>query len=147
MTKPKTKLSDLTKRSLNNRITSAEWRVYDLKEELDRREKIARYGTETPELREFNIAAMAEFSTRVQAKDEADAIRVFENSGWLDWDDTQPGGAVVVEGYWLTHHAPLAVEAVEMIRADAAKRLKKIEASRKIVGVDGGRSEPRDRCR
>ncbi|MGC2415650.1 MAG: hypothetical protein WA459_23500 [Stellaceae bacterium] len=47
MAKSKTKLSDLTKRSLNERITFAERRGYDMKEELARREKIARYGTET----------------------------------------------------------------------------------------------------
>jgi hypothetical protein len=140
MKKPKTKLSDLTKRTLNNRITSAERRIYDMKEELARRERIARYGTETPELREFNVAVDATFWTTVKAKDEADAIAVLDGGevDFLEWYSTMPGEPIQVDDYQIEWDDPVPVEVAEEWQRDAVERMKKeIEARKRIVGADG----------
>lgn len=137
MSKPKTNLRDLTNKQLFGRLQSAEQRVYALKDELNRRERIVFYGSEAPELREFNVAVTADFWTTIQAKDETDAIRVLEEIGWLEWYDTHPGGAVVVLNSEIEYEEPVPVEEIEAMRADAAERLKKIEASMKTVGADG----------
>ena len=136
MNTPKTKLSDFTKRSLNNRITSAERQIYDMKEELARREKIARYGTETPELSELNIAVEVTFWLTVQAKDEADATTVVDETGWPAWYHTTPGQGIRVDNYWVESDDPLPVGLVEEWRRDAAERMKKIEATEQIVSAD-----------
>ena len=135
MFKPKTKLSDLTKRSLNNRLASAERRIYDMKEELVRREKIARYGTETPELPEFNIAVEATFWLTVQGKDAADATTVLDETEWLAWYNTSPGQGIRVDDYSVESDDPAPVEAIEEWQRDAAERMKKVEATKQIVTI------------
>src|SRR6266571_790829 len=97
MTKPETNLRDLTNKQLVDRLHSFEQRIYEMKGEVNRRERIGVYGSEAPELREFNVAVAATFWTTVQARDEADAIRVVKEIGWLEWDGSTPGDAVVVE--------------------------------------------------
>ena len=136
MNKPKTKLSDLTKRSLNNRIASADRQIYDMREELARREKVARYGTETPELSEFNIAVEVTFWLTVQAKDEADATTVLNEAGWLGWYNTSPGEGIRVDNYSVESDDPLPVGLIEEWRRDAAERMKRIEATEQIVSAD-----------
>jgi hypothetical protein len=96
MTKSKINLTDLTTKSLKKRILSADKRIYALREELARREKIAVYGTDTPELNTYFVAVEASFSLTVQAVDKADARRVVDEAEWLEWYNTTPGDAVSV---------------------------------------------------
>jgi hypothetical protein len=99
MTKPKTNLADLTTKQLEGQIGSAERRLHALRAEMGRREKIAAYGTETPDLREYSVEACANFSLSIQARDEADARRVLDETTWLEWYGTTPNGAITVDDF------------------------------------------------
>jgi hypothetical protein len=139
MNKHKTNLHDFTDRQLVDRLHSAERRVYDMKGEVTRRERLGLYGSDTPDLQAFNVAVTANFWTTVRAKDKADAIRVLEEIGWLEWDGSTPGNAVAVDDHTIEYEEPALVEEIEAMRDDAAKRLKKIEAE-ELVDAGGAAS-------
>jgi hypothetical protein len=115
---------------LSKRINSADRRILEMKEELARREKIARYGTETPELRQFDVVVEATFWLTVQAKDEADATNVVDETDWLVWYDTSPGKGIQVDDYSVEAEAPALLE-----EDDPAEQMK-IEATKQIVSAD-----------
>jgi hypothetical protein len=96
MTQSKTKLTDLTIAALRKRISSTERRLWLMREEEARREKIITYGSDTPEgLREYEIAVTFEFALTVRAKDAADAQRIVDEDEWLGYS-TDPGEQIQV---------------------------------------------------
>jgi len=103
MTQTKTNLRDLSNRSLNNRIWSAEKRLRLMLEEEARREKIRAYGTETPDgLIEYECCITYEFALTVKAKNEDDARRVVDEDGWLEWYCTNPAKNVTVDDHGIS---------------------------------------------
>jgi hypothetical protein len=100
MTQAKTKLTDLSTRNLRNRIVSAENRLWALRKEEARRDKIKTYGTDTPDLIEHEITVTMEFMLSVKAKDAGDAKRIVDEDAWFDWYLTNPANNVSVEDYY-----------------------------------------------
>jgi len=100
MTQAKTNLRDLSNRSLRNRISSAKNRLWLMREEEARREKIITYGTDKPDgLIEYDCCVTYDFPLTVKAKNEADAQRVVDEDGWLEWYFTNPAKNVTVDDY------------------------------------------------
>jgi hypothetical protein len=100
MTQAKTNLRDLSNRSLRNRISSAEDRLWLMREEEARREKINAYGTDTPRgLIEYECSVTFEFALTVRAKNEIDAKRIVDEDGWLEWYSTSPANNVTVDDF------------------------------------------------
>jgi len=97
MTKPKTILTELSHRALQQRIGSANRRLRLLEEEQARRQKIKIYGTDTPDgLTDYEYQVVAEFSLTVKAQNEADAGRIVEEGDWLCWYFVNPGDNIIV---------------------------------------------------
>jgi hypothetical protein len=98
MAQAKTNLRDLSNRSLRNRISSAENRLWLMREEEARREKINAYGTDTPGgLIEYECSVTFEFALTVRAKNEIDAKRIVDDDDWLEWYSTNPANNVTVD--------------------------------------------------
>jgi hypothetical protein len=95
MTQAKTNLSDLPIRSLRNRIASAKARLSLMEKEMDRRERVKVYGTDTPTgLKTYYVRMIQDSSLTVQARDEADAERVVEECSnvWANEQIQDVGG-------------------------------------------------------
>lgn len=106
MPKPKLNLMDLTQNQIESRIQSANKRLYDLHQELARRDQLRKYGTDKPDLTEYAVSVSATFCLSVMATSTADAEDTVQNTDWLEWYWTAPGGAVRVDDH------ELAVETV-----------------------------------
>ena len=89
MTQAKTNLRDLPISSLRNRIASAHERLSLMEKEVERRERVKSYGTDTPAgLRTYDVRMIEDWSLSVEARDEADAERVVQEcSNW--WANEQ----------------------------------------------------------
>ena len=106
MTEPKD-LTTLTERQLVNRINAANKRIYKIKEEMARRMRLARYGTETPELRPYSVMLSITFYADVDAIDEKDAQALvgvepdddLEHLGPVEWWWSTPGNQVLIDGF------------------------------------------------
>jgi hypothetical protein len=69
-----------------------------MREELARRDKIAKYKTEMPELSVYFIDVIARFSLTISAKSEDDAYALVEKTTWLEWYDS-PGDQISIFEY------------------------------------------------